>query len=99
MTVLLVQDNAPVAQNGGFAIEALTIKFAGVNEVVQRNGNGNSANNAAESISAFGLQESEAQIANHFEQSDDGTGGSGASAPSGDADCHHDASYLESPTA
>ncbi len=50
------------APDGGFTIQALTIKFAGVNEIVQPKGPGNSASSSSELISAFSLQASEAQI-------------------------------------
>jgi hypothetical protein len=46
--------------SGGFTIEALSIKFAGINEILQQNGN--SANNGKLLFSAYNLQVSEAQL-------------------------------------
>ena len=46
--------------SGGFTIEALSIKFAGVNEILQQNGN--SGNNGNLLFSAYNLQVSEAQL-------------------------------------
>lgn len=46
---------------GGFTIETLSIRFAGVNEILQQNGKGNNGGATAE-ISAFTLQVSEAKL-------------------------------------
>jgi hypothetical protein len=50
-------------QNGGaFTLQELSIKFAGVNETLQQNGNGKNANGGTVQLSAFQLQVSEVQI-------------------------------------